>query len=289
MTGYGVAARDFMGQTLTVEIRALNGRFRETAARLPQALGFLEDPLKKIVAECVHRGRVEIRLQIGYPKGRLPGLSFDPGRAEAALALLQRLKDETGVDGPIKLSHLLALDVLNEPAGLSLEADPSLIRPVAESLAQEALGQLIEFREREGEALERDLLTRLTALGEIMGRIKGQAREANLAIFQKLKARIAELTSQSVDPSRLAQEAAILAERMDINEEIVRFDSHLAAFRQTLAEGGPIGRRLEFTLQELGREANTMGAKSQWGPLTEEVLALKSELEKAREQAQNIE
>jgi uncharacterized protein (TIGR00255 family) len=289
MTGYGQASGDFLGQALTVEIRTLNGRFREVAVRLPLNLSALEDPIKKIVAEKIHRGRVEVRVQsIGQP-GSFSGLSFDSARAEAALNLLRKLKDETGAEGPITLDHLLALNVLADSSDRGPSQDLNLIQPKIESLTSAALGQLLEFRAREGAATEKDLLDRLAVMERILGRIRNMAQEVNDIIYQKIRTRIEELLQKIVDHDRLAQEAAFLAEKMDITEEIVRFDTHLAGFRQILADPGPIGRRLEFSLQELSREANTMGSKSQWGPLTEEVLALKSELEKAREQAQNVE
>jgi uncharacterized protein (TIGR00255 family) len=288
MTGYGVANKEIGAQSVTLEIRSLNGRFREVVARLPSNLLALEEPLKKIVGTQINRGRVELRLQIDTPKGALLGLAFDPIKADNAMELLNKLIYQTGVDEPISLTHLLTLGVLNEDPGRAL-IGPEDLKPFVESLAEEALCQLVSFRNREGEELEKDLKIRLNLMGQAMDRIKGLANEANDILFQRQKERLLELTQKALEPERVAQEAAILAERQDITEEITRFCGHLTAFRQTLAEKGPIGRRLEFLLQELGREANTMGSKSQWGPLTEEVLFLKGELEKAREQALNIE
>jgi uncharacterized protein (TIGR00255 family) len=286
MTGYGEARGDCLGQTATVEIRSVNGRYRETIARLPQNLTVLEEPLKKILATQIHRGRVELKVQLSQGED-LTGFGFNAARAEAALNLLTKLKDETGVEGPITLDHLLALKVLDESSASSLDLDKA--KPIIENLTVLALNQMVDFRAKEGQALEEELLNRISLMEAGLERIKVLAQDAAATVFARLKAKINELIQERLDPDRLAQEAAFLAERVDITEEIVRFGGHLVAFRRILGENGPIGRRLEFALQELLREANTMGAKSPTGALTDEVLALKSEMEKAREQALNIE
>jgi uncharacterized protein (TIGR00255 family) len=290
MTGYGVANGEWRGQTVTVEIRALNSRFREFISRLPHPLVALEDSLKKLLSTEIFRGRIEIRAQLEPAQTALTGFKFDKTRAEAALALLTTLVEETGVSGPITLDHLLAVGALSEAGSPSQTLDLTEdFGPFFLSLGQAALDQVISFREREGAGLRRELETILAWMEQELKQIREIAGEANKIIFQKTQARLQELTEKLLDPDRLTQEAAILADRLDITEEIARFGEHLVAFGQLLGEPGPIGRRLEFLLQELGREANTMGSKSQWRPLTEEVLALKADLEKAREQVQNIE
>ncbi|MDR0548965.1 MAG: YicC family protein [Deltaproteobacteria bacterium] len=289
MTGYGQATGTFQSSSLSVELKTLNNRFREIYCRLPFQLTSLEEALKKILAEKIARGRVEITLQLSTPPDELQGFAFNPSKAEAALRLLEKLREETGVTDPISLNHLLALNALDQNPTNAQGPNAASLAPLAQSLTQEALADLVAFREREGAAMERDLLTRLEILERILSRIKSLIAPTNAAIFEKLKNRIEELIQKAVSPERLAVEAAILADRMDITEEVVRFASHLANFRLALTEPLPIGRRLEFLLQELNREANTMGSKSQSTPLTDEILAIKFELEKARELAQNIE
>jgi uncharacterized protein (TIGR00255 family) len=287
MTGYGMASAEFKDQNVTAQIRSLNGRYREIVAHLPSNLFALEEPLKKILSSQISRGKVELRIQIDSPPETILGFGFDEARALQALKTLNDLKNLTKMEEPITLNHLLAVGALNQEPILDL--DHGRFTAFVEELTTQALERLVKFRVQEGQELEKDLLTRLTLMEEALERIKNLAKEANQILFQRQTERLLELTKKLIEPERLAQEAAFLADRLDITEEITRFSGHLIAFRQTLADPNPIGRRLEFLLQELSREANTMGAKSQWSPMTNEVLFIKGELEKAREQALNIE
>jgi uncharacterized protein (TIGR00255 family) len=288
MTGYGEAMGIYQGQPVKVEIRTLNNRYRDMVIRGPRCLTAAEEPLKKILSAQINRGRTEMWVQID-PANQAGGrLVLNLPKAMEAVDLLNQLKTETSIDEPITLAHLLSLNVLSEP-DIESDFDLESFWPVVNELTQKALSQVLDFRTQEGLALEKDLLNRLDLLESGLKTVIPWTEKANDAIFQKLSKRLADLIQDKLDMTKLTQDVALLADKMDISEEITRFSGHIAAFRRILTEPGPIGRRLEFLLQELHREANTMGAKSQTPEITQEVLIFKSELEKMREQIQNIE
>jgi uncharacterized protein (TIGR00255 family) len=289
MTGFGAAEGEVQGLRARLEIKSLNNRFREFLFRTPHSLGALEDPLKKLIGSQIQRGRVELWIQLEPSAGNTSLVNTSSARS--VKADLERLASDLGLPDRVTLSDLLRLERLftsHETASLEGK-DMALVWRDLRLLASEALDQLVKMRSTEGESLHKDLWSRLDTLDSDMAELKAAAAAAPLAATRRYQARMEELAGNAIDPERLAQEAAILAEKADITEEITRFETHVRSFRALLGESEPTGRRMEFLLQELLREANTMGSKSQTLPVTDTVLSFKSELEKIREQVLNIE
>ena len=287
MTGFGSASGFFAGRTVTVEIKSVNGRFREVAARLPKVCACLEEAVKKLVAARLERGRVDLWVQIDDREARRSSLKVDFDLARAMAEQLNELAAGLGLAGRAGLDHLLTLGVV-APEEPSLSAEE--LWAVLEPLVREALAALVAMREAEGRNLHQDLSRRLAALSGLSGRVRERAAGAAEALLARLRNRLAELGADlKIEPARLVQEAALLADRADITEELVRLDSHLVGFGRLIESPEPVGRRLDFLLQEMGREVNTMGSKAQDLDLTGLVLDMKAELEKLREQVQNIE
>jgi len=288
MTGFGSAAGLWAGRTVTVEVKSVNSRFREVAARLPKICAPLEEAVKKQVVARLERGRVDLWVQLDDREARPPAVRVDYELARTLAERLNELKERLNLAGPATLGHLLTLGVV----GREEDPAPDLeeLKSVLEPLVGTAVEALVAMREAEGRNLGRDLARRLDILAGLNRRVGEAAAGAPEALLARLKNRLAELAAGLViDPARLAQEAALLADRADITEEVVRLDSHLAGFRRLLDSPEPVGRRLDFLLQEMGREVNTMGSKAQDLDVTALVLDMKAELEKMREQVQNIE
>ena len=288
MTGFGSAAGLWAGRTVTVEVKSVNSRFREVAARLPKICSPLEEAVKKQVAARLERGRVDLWVQFDDREARPPAVRVDYELARTLAERLNELKERLNLAGAATLGHLLTLGVV----GREEDPAPDLeeLKSVLEPLVGTAVEALVAMREAEGRNLGRDLARRLDILAGLNRRVGEAAAGAPEALLARLRNRLAELgAGLTVDPGRLAQEAALLADRADITEEVVRLDSHLAGFRRLLDSPEPVGRRLDFLLQEMGREVNTMGSKAQDLDVTALVLDMKAELEKMREQVQNIE
>ena len=287
MTGFGAAAGPGAGRQITVEIKSVNNRFREVTVRLPKVCAALEEAVRKLAAARLERGRVDVWVQLDDREIRPIGLKVDWRLVEEAAALLEELRGRLCLDRGLTLDHLLTLGVIgNEPSELNLEELWAALKP----LVEEALAALVVMREAEGRHLGLDLSKRLATLSDLGGRVRKLAAGAPEAFLTRLQNRLAELSAGlKIDPARLAQEAALLAERADVTEELVRLDSHLDRFSRILAGHEAAGRRLDFLIQEMGREVNTIGSKSQDLEITGLVLDMKAELEKLREQVQNIE
>jgi uncharacterized protein (TIGR00255 family) len=291
MTGFGSSAGEICGLNCRLEIKTLNNRFKEFVFRSPHLLCQLEESLKKRINNRVHRGRVEVWLTVEEGVKSLSRLSLSLETAREAHRHLLAIKDELGLDDPITLGHLLhfAVIVPDKAAG-HLPLDNDLLLEGLLALSDKALDQLVAMRESEGEQLRLDLLARLEAMSESLDDIKKLSVSLPLAATKRYQARLEELAETILDPNRLSQEAAILAEKVDITEELIRFGSHIQGLRNLLQNSDePVGRRIEFLLQEMGREINTIGSKSQAKTVIDLVLSLKSELEKIREQSMNIE
>jgi uncharacterized protein (TIGR00255 family) len=287
MTGFGSAAGLHAGRMVTVEVKSVNNRFREVVVRLPKVCAPLEEAVKKLVATRLERGRVDLWAQLDDREARRSTLKVNFDLAREAAECLNDLRARLDLAGPVTLDHLLPLGVVTqeEPAP-DLEELWAALKP----LVEEALTALVVMREAEGHSLGLDLSRRLAALAGFNRRVRELAAGAPEALLARLQNRLTELGAGiRVEPARLAQEAALLAERADITEELVRLDSHLARFARIMEGEEPAGRRLDFLLQEMGREVNTMGSKTQDLDVTGLVLDMKAELEKLREQVQNIE
>jgi len=288
MTGFGRAAGQVLEHQITIEMKSVNNRYRDVAVRLPKMYAPLEEEIKKVVGERVSRGRVDVWLQIEEQAAKTRSLKLDMDLAAALAESLARLKDDLGLGGEVTLSHILEFrDVVTfQEEAVDPDAFMEALRPVL----GEALDRLSDMRRAEGKALAADLGQRLADMKTGVEEIRSRREEVVAGISLRLKERIRALTEgMEIDPARLAQEAAYLADRSDITEEIVRLDSHFDQFGELIEKGGVIGRRLEFLLQEINREVNTIGSKSGDVTVTNRVVDIKSELEKIREQIQNIE
>jgi len=288
MTGYGEASRGTPFGKIRVQIRSLNHRFLDLVLRLPPGFMALEPRFREVIKGCIRRGRVDLYLKIERNEGASPlRARVDWGLARSYLEGMRELKERFDLRGEVDLPLLLSFREVLSPEEEEL-GEEELWREILPVL-EEALRRLDESRRREGEALREDLLERLKAIGGHLQRIEERAPLVVEEYRRRLSSKAKELLDGELDEGRLALEVALFASRADITEEVVRIRSHLEQFRERLGEGGPVGKALDFLIQEMVREANTIASKSSDLPITRHVLAIKEEVEKLREQAQNIE
>ena len=289
MTAYARAENRSELYEATTEIRSYNSKNLDIALHFGRPYLSLEERIKAAVAAHVHRGRVELRIDIKELEDEGQTFEIDWPRANAYCDALQRLQRELDLSGDVSLDLLINAGGIIKPA--EKERDLDALWSVLEVCLQEALSALDRMRQREGDALSADFKRRLADIENQLDLIEKDS-DGLLGIYQaKLLERIHTLTQGNVDidPGRIAQEAAFLADRSDISEEIVRVTSHLEQFRRIMDVEEPAGRKLNFLLQEFNREFNTMGSKTSRTEIAHRVVDLKSELEKIREQVQNIE
>ena len=289
MTAYGRGEAEGPEQKWVVELRSLNHRFLELSLNLPKRLWGLEDRLRKLIKSRIPRGRVEMQLTWESTGEKALTLKADPNLVRQTAALLREIQAAGELTEPLRLEDLLHfsdLFITKENQEVALEAT---WEAVSRAVTQ-ALDVLDQMRLTEGAALAADLTQNLEAIRREAARIQVQAPRLPELWREKVSARLAELVSETgVDETRLAQEVAFLAERRDLSEELARLESHLAQFDETLAAQGPVGRKQEFLLQEMLREANTIGSKAGDLLISQAVLEIKGYLERLREQVQNIE
>jgi uncharacterized protein (TIGR00255 family) len=288
MTGFGRRQSSWQDGSVTVEVRSVNHRFLEVACRLPRAFNQLEETLKKAVQQRCTRGRVDLTVSLQGGKNRAGAVSLDQSLAKQYHQALRTLKKSLKLSGAIDLALIAGLrdvvSVSDQP-----QEDPKLVKLVGRLVA-ESLDDLVGMRSREGTALTKDMLARLKVIGDHRVRIAARAPLVTRDAFERMKGRVDKLLGEPVsDVSRLNQELAIFADRTDITEELVRLDSHMVQFEQTLKRSEPVGKTLDFLLQEISREVNTIGSKANDAEITGHVIQMKSELERIREQVQNIE
>ncbi|MBI2875138.1 MAG: YicC family protein [Firmicutes bacterium] len=289
MTGFGRGEASHEGARIVVEVRGVNHRYCEVAARVPRELSGLEDRVRQWVQQRIARGRLEVSSAVDFPPGRSQTVSLDTGLAEIYLAGLAELKERLGLPDRPTLEQ-----VARVPGVIGLRDQPVEGDGLWEGLEkalQDALAQFIGMRRDEGERLAADLRERV---GKLRGLAEGIGSRAP-GLVDHYRVRLADrmrelsLAGPVVDEWRLAAEVAFMAERSDISEEVVRFLSHLEEMDTTLNLSEPVGRKLEFLVQELHREANTMSSKAHDFPISRDVVEIKNELEKIREQVQNLE
>lgn len=288
MTGFGRAELVSEELRYLVEVRSLNHRFLDISLKLPKADWVFEGRIKRLVSERVKRGRVELSLQKDPSREAPLGLELDRAAAEGLVGLLTKLKEDFTLAGTISLDSLLNFrDVIFTKERKTEE--PSEWSTLAEVISL-ALDSLEEMRSAEGQAIARDFGCRLKRMKELIDQVRERAGELTAHAADKLQGKLkALLEGLEIDQSRLAQEVALLVVKSDINEELDRVDSHLGQFERTLDKDGPLGRRLEFIIQEINREISTLAAKVGDFPVSMAVVEMKVELEKLREQTQNLE
>ena len=288
MTGYGRVETAAQGRNIVVEVKSVNHRFLEISLRMPQTLFPLELEFKRKISEKVKRGRIEIFIRLEAENADAAETIVNLEIARNYFAALQRLKDEFGLKDEICLKTLAGFrDVFSQPA--ETEISPDVLKQIAYAL-EEALDMLVKMRQEEGAAIYQDMEQRLNSIRGILEAINARAPQVVIEYQKRLAERVKELTAgYALDDSRLAQEAAILAERSDVTEEIVRMHSHIGQFVTLLQSVEAEGKKIDFLLQEMNREINTIGSKSNDAEIARQVIEAKSELSKLREQAQNIE
>jgi len=294
MTGYSRVEAEEAGFALTVAIRATNHRFLDAQVRLPSSLDALEALVRRLLKDQVTRGHVDI--SVGLSGGGAREMQLDRKLLAAYLAAYQALQQDFGAAAKPDLMHLLRVPGLVVAGSGELSPEEfDRVRQMLERVLAAGLEKLNAMRTREGESLERDVRARLARLDVLAAEVTQRAGKVPQYYQQRLESRIRDLAGNvDMDGARLAQEVAYLASRSDITEELTRFQSHLCQVLQLFEESSEIGKKLDFLLQEMNREANTLLSKTtdvpEVGPeITRRAIEMKTEIEKLREQAQNIE
>ncbi|GEA15069.1 hypothetical protein E308F_13130 [Moorella sp. E308F] len=288
MTGYGRGEARGAGRTVTVEIRAVNQRFLDVVIRLPRLYTALEEKIRQVIKNSLSRGRVEVMVSISEENGEKRPLTVDMGLAMAYYNALKELAQNLAIPADITAEKLLAIPEVVKVA--EPEWDEATLWPVVAGALEKAVENLLAMRRAEGQRLQADLEERVAYVRRQVEAIRERAPEVPREYARRLKERVAELSGGiTLDPGRLEMEVALLAEKADITEEIVRLLSHLEQMATAMAGTEPAGRRLDFILQEMWREINTIGSKAGDLAISNLVVAVKGELEKMREQVQNVE
>ena len=290
MTGYGRAECIWENNKLTVEIKSLNHRFLEVYVRLPNSVNILELDIKKKITERISRGRIEVTVRMDSDQDNLlePELELNRPLIRKYYDLLTQIRQEFALKDEVTLDMIAGLKdaIISADKGV----DSTVVWKKMEGVVDEALNSLIVMRQKEGDSLYQDLSLRVGLIGNAMSAIKARSPQVVMEYQKRLTDRVKELTAGiPLDEARLAQEVAIMAEKSDIMEEIVRFDSHMDQLKDMLKGSEPIGRKLDFLLQEMNREVNTIGSKTNDSDISRIVVEVKSELSRVREQIQNIE
>ena len=288
MTGYGKGEARREGLSVTVEIRAVNHRYADISVKLPRSFMAFENDLRKQIGQALRRGKIDVFVNYELAGGSQSVPVLDRDLAKAYFALMSELKEVLDLDGEVAPEYIAGQkDVVQIK---ETEIDPELLSACLQEAVTRALTQHLEMRRCEGEETRQDIEERLVASESFLDQIEARAPSVPVEWQAKLTDRLARFSGDlEYDPQRLAQEVAMFADRCDISEEIARFRSHLVQFRKLFEDSEPVGRRMDFLVQELNREVNTMGAKGNDAELTRHVVSLKAELEKVREQVQNVE
>jgi len=288
MTGYGKGQMETSGLAVGVEIRSVNHRFCDISIKAPRFLLALENEVRKKVSAQLQRGKIDVFVQVEQLGQAEAQPMLNQPLAEAYCRVLGQLRETCGLSGEMPLSFLASQKdvIVVREAALDDTVAPEMLFGALDM----ALESMQNMRRTEGDAMRRDIVARLTQLREFVNEVEARAPQVLLEWQGRLKERLARLPDGvNIDPQRIAQEIAIYADRCDISEETARFHSHLDQFEALFAVAEPVGRKMDFLSQELNREVNTMGSKSNDADLTRLVVAIKAELEKVREQVQNIE
>ncbi len=289
MTAYAKSEKTQEKLTVLLEIRSYNSRYLDIALRIPHGYLALEEKIKTLIASKVSRGRIEVNLQVRDDSDEAYAFEINTPKARAYYDSLVQLKDKFNINSEISMDLLVSGGAIIKPAEMDLDMEACW--PVFKDSINEAINNLIAMRKREGDFLEADIDARLNGIEERIDQIQKESSDLLSHYQQRLKDRIAALTKGiiEIDPGRIAQEAAFLADRSDISEEIVRAASHIKQFRTIMNSAEPAGRKLNFLMQELNREFNTMGSKTNNSNVSHIIVEVKSDLEKIREQLQNVE
>lgn len=288
MTGFGRGEYNEEGLEFLVEIKTVNHRYSDIFVKMPRSLTFLEDKVRDMVGKSVSRGKIDVYISYENSNEDSKLVAFDEPLAKAYIKALEQLKSNYGLRDDVTVSTLSRFpDVLKVEKA---EEDEEKLWNVLRNAVEKALSSLVVMREKEGQELKNNLLERAFVIESILKDITARSPEVVKEYKQKLENRIKDLLDQqTIDESRIAMEVAIFADKCSIDEEIVRLGSHIVQLREALGMQQPVGRKLDFLVQEMNREINTIGSKANDLSITRGVLEIKGELEKVREQIQNIE
>ena len=288
MTGYGTGSAQKDDTAVSVEIRTVNHRFLDLHIRLSREYLFLEGVIQPLVRKALTRGRVDVNATILKTGGS--EYVVNSGMVTNYLETAARLKNEFNLQDSLDLRTLLNLPGVLKNSETEQADDSDELSDLLKQSVQAALEGVLQMRRREGEALRLDMLQNLAAIEESTHRIRQLSADAPAEYLEKLNARLAELLpKEGIDPQRLAQEAALIADKCDISEEVARLESHIEQYRILISSDEKVGKKLDFLLQELQREANTILSKSGNMEVTHSAIAIKTDVEKLREQVQNVE
>lgn len=288
MTGYGRGESLGQGISCIVEMRSVNHRYRDVFVRVPRELLEFEEKLRRLVAEHFDRGRIDISVILEEAGESLTAVKTNRSLVDSYVLVTRQLADDLGLSWDLGITGLISLPGVMELAHREVDSE-EMWRLVERSALQAMMG-LKEMRAKEGAFLTQDIVDRTQLIEELIERIKERAPQVLEDYRTRLEARLAELLGDTpVDESRIVMETAVYADRGDITEELVRLSSHSVQIYEVVKQDEPIGRRLEFLVQEMQREVNTIGSKAQDSEISHRVIDIKSELEKIREQIQNIE
>ena len=288
MTGYGRSQQQLGGYDILLEIRSVNHRYFEFSCKTPRMYGYLEDRLKAFVQERVSRGKIQVNLYLQRLDGGDEVIAVNRAVAQGYLQALREVRAELDVDDDIALSDIARLpDVF---AVRRAQEDPEAVWSLVAQVAEAAVDEFLTMRAAEGERMKADILARAQAVLSYVAKIEAAAPQTVSAYRDRLYAKLQELLGdRQIDEGRLLTEAALFADKVATDEETVRLRSHVASLEEILAGGEAVGRKLDFLVQEFNREANTIGSKCSDVAISKLVVEMKSEIEKMREQVQNIE
>ncbi|MBR6624277.1 MAG: YicC family protein [Ruminococcus sp.] len=288
MTGYGRSQKILNGRDISVEIRSVNHRYYEYTSRIPRTYSYIDEKLKAVLKTSVARGKVEVSVTINNIEGKDSQIAINKGVAEGYVTALRSISEELGLSDDLTLSNLIRIpDVFNIQK--TPDDEEQICADVSEVTA-EALERFVAMRETEGTRLKNDILEKADFIIERVKMVEELSPLTVEAYRNKLYKKLSEvLADKNIDEQRIITEAAIFSEKIAVDEETVRLRSHIAQLRDILESNEAVGRKLDFIVQEINREVNTIGSKAQDLNITKIVVDMKSEIEKIREQIQNVE
>ena len=287
MTGYGSGRAAGNGWEVTAELKTVNHRFLDLGLRLPRDLAFLEGLIRERTAAGLVRGHVDVYLTVNRTDASQAEVKTDTDLARAHWEAAEKIASAVGRGNGVTVQDLMGMEGVTQLT--EKEMDRELVAALCRQALDEAVAQVQQMREKEGLALRADLKVHLDAAKKLREEILKRAPEVVHEYRTKLQKRVDAMIPEGVDPQRVAQEVAMMADRCAVDEELSRLDSHLGQMEQYLAADGEIGKKMDFLIQEMNREANTIGSKASDALIAQYVVDLKSEIEKLREQIQNVE
>lgn len=287
MTGFGRASLESNGKNYIIEIKTVNNKYSDITVKSPKRLSFMEDKIRKQIANRITRGKVEVSVSFFDFSNKSKNVVLNKEIAKEYIKQLREIADENNLSENISVVEIAKLpDILNS---IDSDNDEEIAGEALQCLNM-ALDSLIEMRKAEGENIKQDLLVRIERVQNLVDKIAENSKGIVEEYVSKLEKRVKEiLKTDVVDENRIAQEAVIYADKTSIEEELTRLNSHIVQFKELINSDGPVGKKLDFMIQEMNRETNTIGSKAGSGEITKAVIDLKVELEDIREQIQNIE